>query len=364
MAGVRVEGVSKRFGKTAALDDVSFACEDGEFFTLFGPSGAGKTTMLELIAGIKKSNAGQIFIGEACVDGMPLQERDVAMAFENYALYPHMTVEGNIAFPLHSPRAKKRTETEIKARAQEAADQLGIGHLLDRHPSQLSGGQKQRVSLARALVREPEVFLLDEPIAHLDAKLRTAARANLKDIAHRLGATIIYVTHDYREALGLSDRICILREGSVEQIGEPRAIYKQPASDFVAHLIGDPVTNLIDGEIRSEGGDLLFQTEKLSLRLSEQSRARLGDRQNGCVRLGIRPRDVKAHPSVCEGATPMNVFGVERSAHSALIHADLGPCMLTAEAPLDATPGVGERVWMAFDLSQAHFFDKTFELTR
>lgn len=365
MATVRLDHVTKRFGKAIALDDVSFECREGEFFTLFGPSGAGKTTTLELIAGIKERYDGDIFIGANKVRGMPLQERNVAMAFENYALYPHLTVEQNIGFPLHSPRAPKRSEADIHARVQEAADQLGIGHLLDRNPVQLSGGQKQRVSLARALVREPEVFLLDEPIAHLDAKLRTAARANLKDIAHRLGTTIIYVTHDYREALGMSDRVCVLREGKVEQLGTPRDIYLDPATDFVAHLVGDPVTNLVDGAVIEETGTLIFEGPGLRVPLPEACREKMNGRRGGnAVRLGIRPRDVHARQTETDGLPSLPVFGVEHTAHSALIHLDLGPTILSAEAPHDTTVSVGDPVWLDFDLARAHFFEKSFELTK
>lgn len=364
MADLRLSGVTKRFGRTTAVHDVSFHCAEGEFFTLFGPSGAGKTTTLELVAGIKEGYEGEIALGGRNLRGMPLQERNVAMAFENYALYPHFTVIENIAFPLRSPRARRRTEAEIVARATAAAEQLGIGHLLDRNPVQLSGGQKQRVSLARALVREPEVFLLDEPIAHLDAKLRTAARSNLKDIAHRLGTTIVYVTHDYREALGLSDRVCVLREGRVEQIGTPREIWETPASDFVAHLVGDPVTNLIDGTLREDGGRLAFEAKGLSLALPEAARAKLNGHRGGAVRLGIRPRHVTALPAAREGAAAVPVFGVERLAHGTLVHVELGDGIVTAEAPSQLRLSVGDPVWIEIDHAHAHFFAKTFELSR
>ncbi len=364
MATVRLDRVSKSFGQLKALADVSFECGEGEFFTLFGPSGAGKTTTLELIAGINDRYHGDIYIGDRRMRGVPLQERDIAMAFENYALYPHMTVEENIGFPLRSPRAVARTEAEIDTRVREAADQLGIGQLLDRNPVQLSGGQKQRVSLARALVREPEVFLLDEPIAHLDAKLRAAARANLKDIAHRIGTTIIYVTHDYREALGMSDRICVLREGKVEQIGAPREIYGNPASDFVAHLIGDPVTNLIDGELAVDGDTLWFRSSAISIPLTDGSKSRLKDRPTGVVRFGIRPKDVKARVESADGSAPMTVFSVERSVDTNLIHIDIGPTIIAAMAPERTALRAGDPVWLDFDADNAMFFDSTFEISK
>ena len=249
MAEISFKNVSKAYGLTKALENVSFTCKEGEFFSIFGPSGAGKTTCLELIAGIKGDYSGNIFLGDQNINSLSVQDRNISMAFENYSLYPHFTVFENIVFPLKSPRAKSRSEQEISEIVTKNATDLGISHLLDRNPSQLSGGQKQRVSLARALVREPQAFLLDEPIAHLDAKLRTVARANLKEIAQRLGSTIVYVTHDYREALALSDTILLLREGKIEQIGSPKDLWNNPQSDFVAHMIGDPVMNLIDGEI-------------------------------------------------------------------------------------------------------------------
>ena len=246
MAEISFNNVSKTYGLTTALKNVSFTCKEGEFFSIFGPSGAGKTTCLELIAGIKGDYTGDIYLGKNNIETMSVQDRNISMAFENYSLYPHFTVFENIAFPLKSPRSKKRSDQEIFNVVKKNATDLGISHLLDRNPSQLSGGQKQRVSLARALVREPQAFLLDEPIAHLDAKLRTVARANLKEIAQRLGTTILYVTHDYREALALSDKIMLLREGKIEQIGSPKELWNNPTSDFVAHMIGDPVMNLID----------------------------------------------------------------------------------------------------------------------
>lgn len=370
MATIRLEEVTKRYGGTTALDAVSFACGEGEFLTLFGPSGAGKTTTLELVAGIKEDYEGAISIGERPVKGVPIQDRNVAMAFENYALYPHFTVEENIAFPLRSPRARRRSEAEIAAKVREVAGQLGIDHLLDRNPIQLSGGQKQRVGLARALVREPAAYLLDEPIAHLDAKLRTIARANLKDMANRLGTTILYVTHDYREALGLSDRVVILRAGRMEQVGTPREIFDTPATDYVAHLVGDPMMNLIDGEVEETGEGFVFRAPHLEIRATAACRPKLGRLLNGgrgdkSVRLGIRPADISLTPAPADEAHVMlPLYGLERTPHHMIAHVDIGPGIIAAKIPPIEGLHVGQPVGLTFDLGRAHYFRKSFEIMR
>lgn len=368
MSGIAFAHVTKRYGRNIALDDVSFECREGEFFTLFGPSGAGKTTTLELIAGIKGDYKGSILMGGRPLEGVPIQERNVAMAFEHYALYPHMTVAQNIAFPLRSPRAPKRSEAEIAARVQSAADDLGIGHLLDRSPVQLSGGQKQRVSLARALVREPAAYLLDEPIAHLDAKLRTVARANLKEMANRLGTTILYVTHDYREALGLSDRVMVLRAGKIEQIGTPREIYDAPATDYVAHLIGDPIMNLIDGVIREEDGRFVFRGDGIHVSPPAEAEGRIRQLlQSGGneIRLGIRPADVAITAGGDGGADVfLPLYALEHTAHHMIANFALGENIVAAKvAPIEGL-SIGQRLGLSFDMAQAHYFRKTFEITR
>ena len=370
MASLSFSHVTKRYGQTLALDDVSFECREGEFLTIFGPSGAGKTTTLELIAGIQKDYEGTIRIDGEPVEGVPIQARNVAMAFENYALYPHFTVAENIAFPLRSPRAPKRSEAEILAKVQSVADQLGIGQLLERNPIQLSGGQKQRVSLARALVREPRAYLLDEPIAHLDAKLRTIARANLKDMANRLGTTILYVTHDYREALGLSDRVLILREGRVEQIGTPREIYYSPVSDFVAWLVGDPLINLVDGEVVEADGRLVFHGPGLELELPRSLvpalEAAVGTGHERKVRLGIRPGDVAVglHAPAEPGAHPFEIFSFERLPGQNLVFAELGPAVFAAATRANAGFEVGAPAWFRPNLEKAYVFKRTFDISR
>ncbi len=367
MSAIVFAHVTKRYGDTVALNDVSFECRDSEFFTLFGPSGAGKTTTLELIAGIKTDYEGSILMDGRPLEGVPIQERNVAMAFENYALYPHMTVGENIAFPLRSPRARRRSESEIAARVQKAADELGIGQLLDRNPVQLSGGQKQRVSLARALVREPAAYLLDEPIAHLDAKLRTVARANLKEMANRLGTTILYVTHDYREALGLSDRVMVLREGRVEQIGTPREIYDAPATDYVAHLVGDPVMNLVDGAIHEEDGRLVFRGDGIHVNPAAQAEARLRELLKGgerSIRLGIRPADIGVTANADEGDVALPLYGLEHTAHHMIANFELGEGIVAAKILPTEGLSIGQRLGLSFDMEHAHYFTKTFDISK
>lgn len=366
MSALSLEAVSKHYGKTQALDEVSFECHEGEFFTLFGPSGAGKTTLLELIAGIKSDYTGRITIKGRPTDGLSIQDRNVSMAFEYYALYPHLSVGENIAFPLRSPRAAKLSEAEIKKKVQWTADELGIGHLLDRNPVQLSGGQKQRVSLARALVRPADVYLLDEPIAHLDAKLRSIARANLKAMARNLGATIVYVTHDFREALGLSDRVMVINEGRVLQIAEPRELYHRPATDFVGHLLGDPVMNLADGTLIELADGPVFETAGLRLnlvgKLAAAARDRLG-REQPNVRLGVRPSGVEVALEDKGGATPLPVYTVEQTPDHALAYFQLGRTYFGGVAPLHTPLAVGQSAWVRLRTDAGHLFDASFPLT-
>src|SRR5438105_7780729 len=262
MAEVRLEHVTKRFSEgAAALDDLTLEVADGEFLILVGPSGCGKTTALRLVAGLEKPTSGSIAIGGRIVNDVTPRDRDIAMVFQNYALYPHMTVYRNLAFGLkerHTPKA------EIERRVREASAMLGLNDLLGRRPAQLSGGQRQRVAMGRALVREPKAFLLDEPLSNLDAKLRVQMRAELKRIHQRLGITTIYVTHDQLEAMPLGDRIVVMSAGEVQQIGRPQEVYKEPVNLFVAGFIGSPPMNLLRGSARGgrvEAGELAFSRD-------------------------------------------------------------------------------------------------------
>jgi multiple sugar transport system ATP-binding protein len=245
MARVETRNLVKQFGEggAAAVNGISLATEDGEFVVLLGPSGCGKTTLLRMIGGLEKPTSGDILIGDRIVNDLPPRARQIAMVFQSYALYPHMNVRNNISFPL---KAAKLDKAAIEQKVQWASSILGIDHLLERKPRQLSGGQRQRVALARALVREPNVFLLDEPLSNLDAQRRASARDELQVFQHEIGTTTIYVTHDQVEAMGLGDRIAVINEGSIRQLGTPHEIYEDPADTFVATFLGSPPMNLVD----------------------------------------------------------------------------------------------------------------------
>ena len=252
MASVAIREVRKAFGTTSVLHGVDIAIRDGEFVVLVGPSGCGKTTLLRMIAGLENITGGEIHIGERVVNNLPPKERDVAMVFQNYALYPHMTVAANMAF---SMKLRGAPQSEIDMRVNRAAEILGLSHLLARFPRQLSGGQRQRVAMGRAIVRDPQVFLFDEPLSNLDAKLRVQMRTEIKELHQRLKTTTVYVTHDQIEAMTMADKIVVMHEGRVEQSGAPLELYDKPANLFVAGFIGSPAMNMIKGRIRANGAD-------------------------------------------------------------------------------------------------------------
>src|SRR6058998_2735933 len=251
MASVAIRDVRKAFGAVTIIRGVDVAIGDGEFVVLVGPSGCGKSTLLRMIAGLENITSGEIHIGERLVNDLPPKERDVAMVFQNYALYPHMTVAANMAFSL---RLRGAGQEEIDARVKRAADILGLGTYLGRFPRQLSGGQRQRVAMGRAIVRDPQVFLFDEPLSNLDAKLRVQMRTEIKELHQRLKTTTIYVTHDQIEAMTMADKIVVMHDGLVEQIGAPLELYDRPQNLFVAGFIGSPAMNFLKGAIRANGG--------------------------------------------------------------------------------------------------------------
>ena len=281
MASLEIQNVVKSFGEVPVVRDINISVADGEFVVLVGPSGCGKSTLLRMIAGLEPLNSGKITIGARDVTDLPAKARDIAMVFQNYALYPHMTVAENMSFAL---RLKKVAPDEIKRRTGRAAKILGLEKLLERRPSQLSGGQRQRVAMGRAIVRDPQVFLFDEPLSNLDAKLRVHMRAEIKGLHQRLRTTIVYVTHDQIEAMTMADRIVVLHDGAVEQIGTPLELYDYPVNQFVAGFIGSPAMNFIKGKIDSTGKWFLAETgERLELNLVPPfSRGRV-------VTLGVRP---------------------------------------------------------------------------
>ena len=374
MAEVRLESVTKLYGRKKATDNVSFTCREGEFLSLFGPTGAGKSTILKMIAGIEDITEGQILFNGRVVNDLPPQERNVSMAFESYNLYPHMNVYDNIAFPLRAPRwGLKLSRQEERRRVEEIAEFLGIGELLDRLPQHLSGGQKQRVSLSRALVRKPEVYLLDEPIAHLDARLKFSTQSLLKEFAAKYRSTIIYVTHDYREALALSDRIAVLRRGKIEQEGAPETIYYSPVSDFVGRLIGEPPMNLIDGRVEERDGTAFFSAGKsFSVPVRDGLRARMKEsarqeKEGMLTRMGIRCEYVRlARTPLSEGSFPLPVYAIVREAESSVVTFELSDTFMYARTRRETGPAdlrVGENVWLDLDQENIHFFPRTIALT-
>jgi len=288
MAEVQIEHLSKQFGKTNVLPDVTLTIQDGEFFTIVGPSGCGKSTLLQLLAGLDHPTSGRILFDGVDVTHLEPRERDVALVFQSYALYPHMTVRDNLSFPLRVTRRKTGLDRQrIEGEVQRVAGLLGLDSLLDRWPRELSGGQRQRVALGRALIRQPKLFLLDEPLSKLDAQLRAVMRAELRHLHDRLGTTMIYVTHDQTEAMTLADRVAVLDRGVVQQIGPPQALYDQPGNLFVAKFLGHPAINILDGEI----GDGLVRMGALALPVSAADggeRLREGTK----VTVGIRPEHV------------------------------------------------------------------------
>ncbi len=372
MAEVKLENVTKLYGRKRAVSDVSFSCKDGEFFTIIGPTGAGKTTILKMIAGIEEITSGRIYFNEQVVNELPPQERDVSMAFESYNLYPHFSVYDNIAFPLRaSIRREKISPQEEKRRVEEMANFLGIGELLDRRPQHLSGGEKQRVSLTRALVRRPQAFLLDEPIAHLDARLKFSTQTLLKELAGELGTTIIYVTHDYREALALSDRMAVLRQGQIEQIGIPSVIYDTPSTDFVGRFIGEPPINLIDGEVVTRDNKTFFEAgDDFTIQIRQDlvgSMEKAARQEDGkrVVRLGIRANNIEmSKEKMSARSFELPIYAVTAEADGFMVTFELRHVFLQVRTREREDYRSSDKVWLDFDEDNILFFKKTIEVSK
>lgn len=375
MVEVRLENVSKRYGRKLAIDDISFTCKEGEFFSILGPTGAGKSTILKMIAGIEPINSGKIYFNDRVVNNLPPHERNVSMAFESYNLYSHFNVYENIAFPLKAPKWKLNlSKEEEKAKVTEIADFLGIGQLLDRKPQNLSGGQKQRVSLARALVRKPQVYLLDEPIAHLDAKLKFTTQTLLREFAVNYGATIIYVTHDYREALALSDNMMVLRKGKIDQLGSPEEIYHTPKIDFVGMLVGEPPMNMVDGILIKRDGKTIFKAgDSFEFELSKDAAIKaqkcVGNENNNLnVRMGIRCEYIKvSDKKISDNSFRLPVYAAVHEAESSVITFELENSFLHSRINRGKgydTCHISEEVWLEIDQENICFFQKTIELSK
>ncbi len=358
MARVCLENITQRFNAVTAIEDITFEVPDGQFWVLVGPSGCGKSTILRTIAGLEPITAGRLYIGDRLVSHVSARQRDVAMVFQNYALYPHMSVAENLAFGL---RMRREDAKVVRERVETVAKSLDIQHLLDRKPRQLSGGQQQRVALGRAIARQPQVFLLDEPLSNLDTQLRDGTRAELKQLHQRLGITTIYVTHDQVEAMTLADQIVVLNRGQIQQIGDPQTIYAQPANQMVATFLGSPPMNLLpalyaDKDFRVEG-----QTLPCPPRLQPALRSAQGKRVN----LGIRPEQVQVADDLDSAHLQADVTVVEPLGREILIRA-----VLPTSDPLTATviniqvaptlrPQVGDRLQLQLNLDELFVFDPT-----
>jgi multiple sugar transport system ATP-binding protein len=300
MAEVRLENVIKKFDEVVAVENFNLTIEDKEFVVLVGPSGCGKTTTLRMIAGLETITSGDIFVGKQLINRLSAKDRNIAMVFQNYALYPHMSVFDNMAFSLEM---RRRPKEEIKQRVQEAAEILGIQHLLKRKPKQLSGGQRQRVAVGRAIVRKPEVFLFDEPLSNLDAKLRVQTRLELKKLHERLATTAVYVTHDQIEAMTMGDRIVVMRDGLIQQVGSPLELYDKPANRFVGGFIGSPAMNFFEAEIDGAADKVCLKAGDVRLDLAAEGSKKLADYKEKRVIVGIRPEDLRPTTEHIEGQT-------------------------------------------------------------
>jgi len=343
MAEVRLVDIEKRYGNFLAVSKQSLTIHDGEFLVLLGPSGCGKTTTMRMIAGLEDITSGDIMIKGERVNNKPPKDRDIAMVFQNYGLYPHMTVRQNIEYPL---KLRGMAKAARKARVQETAEKVELDALLERRPSELSGGQRQRVALARAIVRTPSIFLMDEPLSNLDAKLRVTMRAELKHLHHELGVTTVYVTHDQMEAMTLASRVAVMREGRIVQLDTPKKIYAEPADLFVAGFIGSPSMNLIDGSIK--GG--VFRADGVELPVT------LGDRDN--VVLGIRPEEL-AITEDAKAAIGGKLYALELTGESTLVTLRNGPSSVCARGHADFEAEIDSPCYLApKEGARIHLFDR------
>jgi multiple sugar transport system ATP-binding protein len=364
MAGVTLDHVFKQFGEVTAVNDLTIQIHDKEFLVLVGPSGCGKSTALRLIAGLEETTSGDIYIGDRRVNDVAPKDRDIAMVFQSYALYPHMTVYDNLAFGL---KLRKTPKSEIERRVKEAADILGLANLLKRKPKQLSGGQRQRVALGRAIVREPLVFLMDEPLSNLDAKLRVQTRAELIKLHQRLQTTVIYVTHDQVEAMTMGHRIAVMRDGILQQLDTPQMLYDHPANMFVAGFIGSPAMNFFEGKLVGNGsdGELLVDTGSFQLQVPVHKQNQLQSASGRDVIFGIRPEDIHDRAERREAPehqrANVQVEVVEPLGSELFVYLRSANHEFTSRMPSRAQVTPGSNVDVVFDTEKMHVFDKQTE---
>ncbi len=356
MAEVRLEEVCKHYDEVVAVDHFNLFIEDKEFVVLVGPSGCGKTTTLRMIAGLESITSGNIYIQERLINQLPAKERNIAMVFQNYALYPHMSVRDNMSFSLEM---RKRPKEEIRQRVEEAAEILGIQHLLERKPKQLSGGQRQRVAVGRAIVRKPEVFLFDEPLSNLDAKLRVQMRVELKKLHQSLATTAVYVTHDQVEAMTMGDRIVVMHDGRIQQVGAPLELYNSPANLFVAGFLGSPAMNFFEVAVRSSGDRHVLEADGFSVDLPPEFVHRIASDYHGKKFIaGIRPEDLVLTPKHQDGVTlPFLVEVVEPIGSETYVFGTAGRVPLTAGVGRKTQVRPQERIALKPLLEHLHLFD-------
>ncbi|NJO42515.1 MAG: ABC transporter ATP-binding protein [Cyanobacteria bacterium CRU_2_1] len=358
MARVYLENITRRYSTVAAIEDITFEVPEGQFWVLVGPSGCGKSTILRTIAGLDTATSGNLYIGDRLVNQVPARERDVAMVFQNYALYPHMTVAENLSFGLRMRGADAKT---VKSRIETVAQSLNIAHLLDRKPRQLSGGQQQRVALGRAIARQPQAFLLDEPLSNLDAQLRDDTRAELKQLHQRLGVTTIYVTHDQVEAMTLADRIVVLNQGRIQQIGDPQSIYAQPANQMVATFLGSPPMNILPATYNGNDFQINGHPIPCPTKLREALKPSLEQRFN----LGIRPEHIQlasdTHPQhLTVEVAVVEPLGREILIRSVLLAESQGRIsMVNVQVAPEVRVTVGDRLPLHLTLDRLVVFDPT-----
>ena len=364
MAGVTLKDLTKRFGDVVAVNNVNLEINDKEFLVLVGPSGCGKTTCLRMIAGLEEATEGEIYIGDRLVNNVSPKDRDIAMVFQNYALYPHMSVFDNMAFGL---KLRKVPRADIERRVNEAAEMLGIQSLMKRRPKELSGGQRQRVAVGRAIVREPAVFLMDEPLSNLDAKLRIQTRAELIKLHRRLGITTVYVTHDQVEAMTMGDRIVVMLDGVVQQVDSPLRLYNHPVNRFVAGFIGSPPMNFVDAELVPQDGSLALDAGSFKVELPAHRVPAYREHAGRPVTVGIRPSDIYDRDiSPIVEPTAGNTFSVdvdviEPMGAESVLYLSVGNDTLVASLDSSTAAQEREKLAVVVDMNKVHIFDKATE---
>jgi len=358
---VRLETVSKKFGAVTVVDESSFDVKDKEFFIILGPSGCGKTTTLNMIAGLEDPTKGKIYFDEKVVNELAPEKRDVAMVFQTFALYPNLTVRGNIAFPL---KLRKVPKEQVKDKVDAVAAKLRITHLLDKKPYQLSGGERQRVALARAIVRQPKLFLLDEPLSNIDAKLRVHMRAELIALQRELQITTVYVTHDQVEAMTMADRVMVMNHAKISQIGEPLEVFNKPANLFVAGFMGTPPMNFFNCKFKNVNGSASISNEFFTIAVDQTMAGKITKGSaDGELVVGVRPQDItQTMAKSGDGVFAGEIYAVEPLGVETIIDVKLGDSIYKFVGPATFTQKMGDKVMVQITTSNIHIFDKTTEL--